>query len=135
MDWIKQKHACAVATFVHLKLIYDSNMCWAYVFWCRKAFVIWCIEVWCVTLIVLFIKYVDCVIIFMSALGSFYSLSTYSTNVVYLWSYFIVVVYRWSLLDYNHLLKDESLICNLWVMIYKCQMIKNNWCIYEDTRL
>lgn len=135
MNWIKQKQVCVVATFVHLKLIYDSNMCWTYVVWCRKAFVIWCIEVWCVTLIVLFIKYVDCVIILMSALGSFYSLSTYSTNVVYLWSYLIVVVNRRSLLDYSHLLKDESLICNWWVMIYKCQMIKNNWCIYEDTRL
>lgn len=69
-DWI--------ATCVLLKFIYESDIYWTFVVWCKETFAVHCIEVQCVE------AYVDCVIILMSVLGNFYPLSTYSTTIVYI---------------------------------------------------
>lgn len=75
-----------VATCVPLKLTCDSDLYWTYVVRCKEVFIVCYIEVWCVE------AYVDCVIIPIDVLGSFYSMSTCSIIVVYLWSYLTILV-------------------------------------------
>ena len=128
-----------------LKLIYDADMHWTYVVWCKKDFVVWWIKVW-------YIKtYIDCVIIMMSVLGNFViypctrlQLSTHVLDYSHTFMKLSYCCHAYLiLLDYSHLLRDEQLMIKWWVMIYKCQMINKStrrlWmlvrgvCIYEDT--